>query len=298
MASIVVQPVDAACAAMEISSLGPTACVIDLKEVILTRTGAPHALQRLVFRGRILLDSENLEAAGIAGGGRVFLALLSRPGTAMAAEGEVDGLRRNPHNDIDNAESDADTFVEIFVRPVDSEEEVRVLARPSALALDFKRAALQRLCWPASPEDVDCCRFVCNGQLLTSDDPLAELGVCAGAHVVVVPPRAPGSVARSRRGCCQCRSLRLSDLLLCLHQLRLYLYFVWKLPKYMWCWLLTTWYDPWSLVRPSISEEERRGRRIQTLGFHQHRNLRFAPGQNPHGEDLTMLFSQGILGGG
>merc|ERR1712113_361802 len=103
---------------------------------------------------------------------------------------------------------------------------------------------------------VESCRFVCNGQLIDSELSLLDMDICAGAHVVVVPPRALSSQSTARGRCCRGWSLQGP---------RRFLYFLLSLPQLICAWFLATWNDPWSLVRPNISEDQRRGRRIQTL---------------------------------
>ena len=42
---------------------------------------------------------------------------------------------------------------DVLVRTVDSEDDVRVFARPGALAMEFKTEALRRLCLPSNGMD-------------------------------------------------------------------------------------------------------------------------------------------------
>eukprot|EP00434_Breviolum_minutum_P007054 symbB.v1.2.006224.t1/scaffold340.1/size245066/10 len=120
-------------------------------------------------------------------------------------------------------------------------------------------------------------------------DTLRDLELEDGDTVVVVPPKvsiparrataAYGWIAWALKGVCHCFLLLLR--------------FIWVLPRAILTCLLDAWYDPWSLVRPASSEVP--GRRIRTLGFTP-QMVRYAPGQNPRGEDLTVLLSQGLLG--
>eukprot|EP00435_Cladocopium_sp_Y103_P037673 s2727_g10.t1 len=62
--------------------------------------------------------------------------------------------------------------------------------------------------------------------------------------------------------------------------------FLWLLPRLVLAYLLDAWYDPWSLVRPRATGNEAPGRRIRGLGITP-QMVRYAPGQNPRGEERS-----------
>mmetsp|Transcript_38314 Transcript_38314/g.105525 ORF Transcript_38314/g.105525 Transcript_38314/m.105525 type:complete len:314 (+) Transcript_38314:56-997(+) len=313
MAPIVVQPVGGSRATMEIELLPPTAIVADLKSAIAARIGAKPALQRLVARGRVLTDSECLGDAGIAEGGRVFLAIARQEDVVGDALGDDGATNDAPEDDIVSANAvdygldlgatptrpettrkvvDVGGF-EVMVRAMDSEEDVRVFAQLSAPVIEFKREALRRLHSPVNVQDAEMYKFVCGGRLLGTEGNVSDLGLFVGVRVVVVPPRPLPAQPPCRRW------RRLLDIGAVVEWACAFAHAAIGMPRAILQWLFTTWHDPWSLVRPSLQDNtgQGRGRRIQTLDFRS-RSLRYGPGQNPNGEDLTMLLSQGLVGGG
>merc|ERR1719401_394559 len=178
---------------------------------------------------------------------------------------------------------------QVFVRTVDSDSEVSICARHDEPTMVLKCEILRRLPHIAAIADVDRCAFIFDGRLLESDASLEEQGAGVGSKIVVVPPRAMRNSARR----CSCKGL-----LLCARRTSSSSIGVARnLPKTLWQFLHRTWCDPWSLVRPPDMDKLPRGRRVQTLNFNE-RAYRYVPGQNPRGEDFTLLFSQGLIGGG
>lgn len=300
MAPILVQAVSGAHGLLQLAPLQPGSVVSDLKDAIAARLGIAPELQRLVARGRVLLDPEDLEAVGLATGGRVFLALVkniardavhaSAPTASDNTIVPVDGANLAPEAEVPQF----DAF-EVIVRAVDAQSEVLVMVDPDASVTEFKGEALRRLlvlgqCCTA---DVQRYNFVCDGRLLGDHGRMREQTMSAGSRVVVVPRQ---QVLRrpSRRSCGYCIYYPLACMRRCqggLVQLML------GLPFAALRWMADTWEDPWSLVRPNLLDEsQQHGRRIQTFRIHA-RAFRYGPGQNPHGEDLTVLLSQGLLGG-
>lgn len=274
MAPVVVQPIGTG-EALEVE-LSPAASVAELKTTLEAKSGILAAAQRLVVRGRVLGDDECVETATKANG-RIFLAVAS---AALAPAAEA---RAHHGGSVGSTASASDTTVEVFARTVDSDAEVRVSACMDKEIIELKCEILRHLHHVAPLADVERCSFIFDGHLLESDELLRDVGVDSGARIVVVPPRPDpptrgrctwrGALRCARRGAGAARSL----------------------PRATWFWLGRTWHDPWSLVRPDA--EVRRGQRIHGLGLHP-RLVRYGPGQNPRGEDLTLLFSQGIVGGG
>jgi len=307
MAPLLVQPVDASRAPLVLATPVAAATVIELKQLLAERLGTPPVAQRLVARGRVLCDEESLEDAGLAAGGRVFLAVASALRTTSAGAVVEDSfgadVAAEPAAAAEPAEAESEASdqpadragFEVLVCRVDDGEELRVFARPTAPTTEFKREALHRLrCPTVSAEELERWSFVCGGRLLSSSGPLEEEpGIRPGARVVVVPPRSPAKLQISGcRMCCRRRSCSLSTFI---WLLRNSIGILVTLPRKVLSLLAATWNDPWILVRPN--GEEHRGRRIQTLRLHP-RALVYGPGQNPHGEDLTILFSQGLVGMG
>lgn len=263
--------------------------VADLKSAIAESTGIEAERQRLVARGRVLLDCENLDAVGLASGGRVFLALLPPPPSAdeMLAEPP----EAEPLAELAGAEEPMQRGgFHVVVRALDADSELRVFTTPQGTVEQLKRDILIRLGHSPSVELQEVCRwnFVCDGQLLGHEGSVADHGLQPDARVIVVPPL--DKTSRSSRwpkwhqlpGVCARRTMRSVRSLA-------------GLPAAILQWLAGVWMDPWSLVRPTLNEGQGRGRRVHLLRMHP-RTLRYAPGQNPHGEDLTMLLSQGLLG--
>lgn len=293
MAPVVVHPIGAADDALEVDVPDPAATVADLKVAIEAKAGINVALQRLVVRGRVLDNSESLTTVlpHGGGGGRIFLAT-SAPKRAKAdstpAEADLACIQGGSSGSRCTATSGS--AFEVIVRTIDSEAEIRVCARPGAPCIELKREILCRLQHIAELKDAELCCFIHDGRMLESEVRLQDAGVSEGACIVVVPPR-PSPAPRCRcswRGFSQCAK-------------RVYYGGFGALcgfPKALWFWLRSTWHDPWSLVRPvdRLQDGARRGPRIHSFNLHP-RLLRYGPGQNPHGEDLTLLFSQGMLGG-
>ncbi|CAE8612575.1 unnamed protein product [Polarella glacialis] len=304
MRRIRVQPVGPSAETLEIEVPDyASASVADLKAAIASCTGAAAAVQRLVSRGRVLEDSELLADAGISAEGRVFLALsaakLSK--TEDNAEKDEEGssyaggsssssalVRRGPGLEPEE--------LELLVRTVDGKEgaTIRVAANSLAPASEFKLQALRQLQCSTRMADTSRYSFVTAGRLMSSEASLGELGVRSGDLIVVVPPRASAAVralrAAQRRWRSFSRGLR--------HLVTAVAFLLWGFPCYLWRCLCDAWRDPWSLARPSRQlPEGQRGRRIQTIGWNPQMQ-RYAPGQNPNGEDLTALLTQGLLGVG
>eukprot|EP00747_Dinoflagellata_sp_TGD_P218274 gnl/TRDRNA2_/TRDRNA2_90549_c0_seq2.p1 gnl/TRDRNA2_/TRDRNA2_90549_c0~~gnl/TRDRNA2_/TRDRNA2_90549_c0_seq2.p1 ORF type:complete len:290 (-),score=53.10 gnl/TRDRNA2_/TRDRNA2_90549_c0_seq2:87-956(-) len=273
--------------AIEFPHPGPTVTIAELKAAIAVRMGIEVAAQRLVAHGRILDDTEILDDAGLTSGGRIFLARKSE-----VAEPEVPAADASAEASGSNEEaSDEHAGFEVFVRCLDDAEgEVRVFARPSAPAAEFKREALQRLRrWPVEADELELCSFIFDGHLLGSAEPLRDFGVGPGAHIVFVPRRRRTSRSGTRacaRVAWKCgRALQATPAVLM------------ALPGSIWRWLDATVRDPWSLVRPREEPAEGvRQRRMRMMQINP-RAFRYAPGQNPMGEDFTHLFTQGMLGG-
>ena len=158
--------------------------------------------------------------------------------------------------------------VEVRLRSLEGRE-LRLSTSRDREAVDFKREVLQLLGL------VDG-QLVAQGRLIAS----GRLTLRPEELIVVVPPR----VGRARRAWrCLGRGLRtLLALLLALL----------RLPQLLLSWLLEAWHDPWSLVRPP---ERLSPGHVHRLGLNP-AMIRYAPGQNPRGEDLTALLSQGLLG--
>jgi len=285
---------------MQLGPFGPAATVAEVKALIAARTGAAAGDQRLVAHGRVLLDEEDLAAAGLASGGRVFLALAPPPATAGgAAVPEPPGDDAAQRAEADGASSDdvdsdsGGCGFEVIARAVGVEGEVCVPAHPGMSLAELKEKVVAQLPDPGGAPGGGPTNFVCDGRLLGDSGCLADCGVCDGARIVVVYP-----AAAARRGRTWLAAPRP---LACLRRARAgsahALSFAFALPGATLRWLLGVWRDPWSLARPpERGEGQGRGRRIHGFRFHP-RALRYGPGQNPHGEDLTVLFSQGLLGG-
>lgn len=248
------------------------------------------ASQRLVLRGRILDDGEILETLSLESGTgaypaqfRLFLAV-SKSGSAssantgvssssMGAGNPVPASVTSPQTQEVSLQQRNDHGFEVLVRWVDADEDKRVYVAGGSSIIDFKREALLRL--QACPDFADSCVFVFDGRMLASDISMQESGLEAGAHIIVVPPR----IRASRGKCCNPK------------------YFLVWLRSWLtalWLFAVSCWHDPWTLVRPRGEEEIRRRNRIRLLQVNA-RNLRYAPGNNPNGEDFTLLFSQGLL---
>eukprot|EP00927_Polykrikos_kofoidii_P043546 TRINITY_DN37619_c0_g1_i1.p1 TRINITY_DN37619_c0_g1~~TRINITY_DN37619_c0_g1_i1.p1 ORF type:complete len:320 (-),score=53.86 TRINITY_DN37619_c0_g1_i1:57-1016(-) len=318
MAPILVQPVDRAKTTLQLQPLGPSATVADLKAMIEEVTGDGQSTQRLVMRGRELADAERLDVVGLAAGGRVFLAVSGAAerrqpsvGSARAAVASVEEREVEDHEREEEAQTvEGQVFgscgtggaFSVLTRHVEDAtgDAVRVCTRPAATLLEFKRDALLRLRCAGQLEDVQSYCFVADGQLLRSDGLVDGSGLHAGSRVVVVPPRrAFGEFfGRCRRRKCLGRLGARSLLAEAARAAVAICVTARSLPAAVAWWFAATWQDPWRLARPSERlSAGRPTRRIRTdLTLHP-RTLRYGPGQNPHGEDLTMLFTQGILGG-
>ncbi|CAE7399309.1 U2AF35B [Symbiodinium natans] len=259
-----VQPVNAS-EPLEIETpAGST--VADLKLGIEARTGIKASLQRLVAAGRLLQEDALLDSLA----GRIFLAQTTG---AAAAESPV-------------APTAETSEIKLLIRAVwsDGRQEERTVDAPKQLPVSrFKEKVLASLDKEFSEEGR--CNFVFAGRLLDSEGTLEDQSFEEGDTVVVVAPQARVSCLRRLRR-------RVVWLLL---RLRAFVRSLWALPWVLASGLRTAWYDPWSIVRPSVPEEGRRGPRIRTLGFTA-QMARYGPGQNPHGEDLTMVLTQGLLG--
>ncbi|CAJ1385611.1 unnamed protein product [Effrenium voratum] len=253
-----VQPI-AASLPVEVEVAGGT--IADLKAALANKTGVKEDEQRLVTRGRLLEDSTLLESVD----GRIFLARASCVSFEPVEPKDEIQLRLKTIGGMQN--------------------ELRLTVKRSLPAREFKQQALLRL---GKPAEIGY-KFVASGQLMSSEATLAELGLQDGDVVVVVAPRAPFHVRVAR----QVRFAICWLLGGLWSLLKAVVCALGVLPGTMLRWLINAWYDPWSLVRPTSPEV--RGRRIQTLGFSP-QMLRYAPGQNPRGEDLTVLLSQGLIG--
>eukprot|EP00439_Symbiodinium_sp_Y106_P081022 s492_g19.t3 len=253
---------------LEIKTL-PGSTVADLKEGLRARTGIRVSAQRLVAGGRLLQEDALVESLT----GRIFLAQ-----TSDAANSTQDAAGSVPAPDASE--------MKLLIRAVwsDGRQEDRTVEVKAQLAAsDFKQKVLASL-----GEDFSAggrCSFVFAGQLLSSEGTLEDQGFEEGDTIVVVAPRVPAT-------CLQCFWLRMVWLL---RGLRAFALGLWMLPWTLGTGLRTAWYDPWSIVRPSVPEEARRGPRIRTLGFTP-QMARYGPGQNPRGEDLTMVLTQGLVG--
>eukprot|EP00933_Yihiella_yeosuensis_P011268 TRINITY_DN118451_c0_g1_i1.p1 TRINITY_DN118451_c0_g1~~TRINITY_DN118451_c0_g1_i1.p1 ORF type:complete len:313 (+),score=62.45 TRINITY_DN118451_c0_g1_i1:26-940(+) len=300
MRHVLVQPVGSSAEPLEIQVPGPDATVGDLKAAISSQTSSAISSQRLVARGRVLHDEDLLEkvaptsAEGV--GTRIFLALKPSCEGAMALHQCTGGSTSSSTAVPDDADE-----IELSLRTVDSDQSecLKIKVRLSAPAVEFKLEALIQLQLGGKSGDVSRFNFVTAGRLMRSDVTLAEVGVRSGDLVIVVPPKASAMVRVWRKLCYAVAGLR-KLLYGILFLIVILLRTLWRLPGAMWHLLLNTWQDPWSLVRPERSPDEGRfgrGRRIQTLDWTP-QMLRYAPGQNPNGEDFTALFTQGLLGGG
>ncbi|CAE7464727.1 unnamed protein product [Symbiodinium sp. CCMP2592] len=247
---------------LEIETL-PGSTVADLKEGLQARTGIQVSAQRLVAGGRLLQEDARVESLT----GRIFLAQ-----TSDAANSSQDAAGSVP------APEGAE--MKLLIRAVwsDGRQEDRTVEVKSQLAAsDFKQKVLASL-----GEDFSAggrCSFVFAGQLLSSEGTLEDQGFEEGDTIVVVAPRVPAT-------CLQCLWLRVVWLL---SGLRAFALGLWTLPWTLGTGLRNAWYDPWSIVRPSVPEEARRGPRIRTLGFTP-QMARYGPGQNPRGEDRCWHF--------
>ena len=159
--------------------------------------------------------------------------------------------------------------VEVRVRTLEGQE-LRVSTSRERKAVDFKRQVLQQLGLLEA-------QLVANGRLIGE----GRLTLKADDLVVVVPPRA------SRL----CRAWRFMSRVL--RALRAMLMALLQVPGVLLSWLLQGWHDPWSLVRPR--RETPSPGHVHRLGLNP-QMIRYAPGQNPRGEDLTALLSQGLVG--
>lgn len=183
---------------------------------------------------------------------------------------------------------------EVVARAVDAEEEVRVFAHAEASLESFRVEVLHRLQRPSAQQEHRSYRFVCDGQLLGDEGRVSECQLRDGSRIIVVPPQCvvvrPSGAGRGWSGACRPS--------VCLRRLRAIGRSLLNFPGALLRCLLEAWRDPWSLVRPPDREEgQGRGRRIHGFRINA-RSLRYGPGQNPRGEDLTMLFTQGLVGGG
>lgn len=215
--------------------------------------------QRLVLRGKLLEDDVDVSSID----GRIFLA---RRTTGRRGETEE---------------------VQLTVKMVDgvSHPGIRINSSLDRLARDFQQEVLLQMNLPLELGY----KFVTKGRLISESETLRDLELADGDTVVVVPPRAnPPRAANAAK--------RITGLFKGLWQWLLLLFrFLWLLPRIVLAYLLDAWYDPWSLVRPRATGNETPGRRIRGVGITP-QMVRYAPGQNPRGEDLTALLSQGLLG--
>lgn len=301
MAPIVVQAVSGAPTfSLELSAAETT--VGDLK-VRIAELGVQMARQRLVARGRILLDDETLGSVGLASGGRVFLAILpERPleenevGAAHVGEPPNAAVPdTTPDRDAVMLESsEAPRGFEVVVRAVDGEGEARVFTLSSSSVAAFKREVLTRLGTTIESEaDLHGYSFVYDGKLIQDDaDSVADCGLGPDARIVVVPPHVRAAMRQPQR--LSCRQLPGA----CLRRSRRVIAAIASFPVAFLAWLTVTWEDPWSLVRPNVAVEDRPGGRRHHMFRVNPRVVRYGPGQNPHGEDLTALLTQALLGGG
>lgn len=301
MAPLTVQPVSGG-QVFDLDPLEVGTDVSDLKEAIGRQTGVAACRQRVVARGRILDNGETLSTLGLASGGRVFLALLPDhlatedvvPRAAAELEpcvADDDTVTATPST-TGSAPAAASGF-EVIARAVDAECEVTVFTLSSSSIAAFKREALSRLGHLVDAEDeVRGYSFVCDGKLLQDDTAtVADCGIGPETRVIVVPPHVRAAMRPAPR--LSCRQLPG----VCLRRSRQIGGFVVAFPSAFLAWFAATWEDPWSLVRPNVSVEDRPGGRRHHMFRVHHRAVRYGPGQNPHGEDLTVLLTQGLLGG-
>ena len=67
---------------LEVSTIEPSHTIGQLKEAIEASEGIPVIQQRLIFRGKPLIDDATVEASGITAGDTVHMVLALRAGTA------------------------------------------------------------------------------------------------------------------------------------------------------------------------------------------------------------------------
>ncbi|CAK9061287.1 Uncharacterized protein SCF082_LOCUS32124 [Durusdinium trenchii] len=238
--------------------LSEDATVADLKSALAQKTGIDIEEQRLVTRGKLLEDSTLIHLVD----GRIFLARGS-----LSKKGDGDEI-------------------ELTVKMVGATGTWQLRLQADSSTTDFKNQVLLQLNLPTA--ELGRYHFVTNGQLMGDVGKLSGL-LKDGDNVVVVPPRVPAHLRRIKAIYHWMAWLlrRLGAVLF------MFCRFAWILPGTVLRYTLDAWYDPWSLVRPR--GEEVRGRHLRGLGVTP-QMLRYAPGQNPHGEDLTALLSQGLLG--
>lgn len=299
---IIVQPVGSCGEALQIEVTPQLSTVADLKAVISSQTGATISSQRLVALGRVLRDAELLESliahAPTGVSLKIFLAVRS---IRIACGQEQE---RGPEGQTDNFVSGGSSSskssslvqaenIQLLVRMVDWQggETVQMSFSPSMEAAFFMHEVLRELQNQELVLAGEPCRyrFVSTGKILRPEGTISDAGLKSGDVVVVVPPKASLALRIWRKlmtfiRCAVSSCILLLSLLL-------------RFPTLVFEYLCNAWQDPWSLVRPARSAEVINGPRIRTLGWTP-AMFRYAPGQNPNGEDLTCLFSQGLLGGG
>lgn len=299
---IIVQPVGSCGKALQIEVTPLLSTVADLKAVISSQTGATISSQRLVALGRVLRDAELLESiiahAPTGVSLKIFLAVRS---THVAGDQEERGGSKGQTGNFVSGGSSPSTSsslaqpesIQLLVRMVDWQEgeTVPMSFSPSMQTVFVMDEVLRELQKQKLVFAGESCayRFVSTGKILRPEGCISDAGLVSGAVVVVVPPKA-SSALRIWRKLITCTRCAFSLCILLVLQLL-------RFPTLTLEFLRNALQDPWSLVRPTRAIEVTNGPRIRTLGWTP-AMFRYAPGQNPNGEDLTCLFSQGLLGGG
>ena len=256
--------------------------VLDLMARIETHSGVKASLQRLVLRGRLLPETEGVST--VAGSTIILIGTASR-------EQHVTEVDTSDYacNAIGNEETSGEGF-HVLVRCVDSQSHLNVRVAPETTTDELKKSVLSQLLKRHCVEtEIQRYSFIFNGRVLAVGETLCEAEVTSGAMIVVIAPDAV-----RRRSAYPCSDLRhccahvVACLLGCLLWSR-------RLPGMVVTWVVALWNDPWSFARPRGPEPASRRPVVRLLEVPR-RAHQYAPGNNPHGEDLTLILSQGLVG--